>query len=304
MPREARQQALRAYHFECVCPRCWEDLDVYEVCRTSPLLPLNSFSLAPDTEKLRAPPVDKTLYLQISSEQVQDIHTAWHRLTIDQAGGVMERSKMRWDLCQPLIEAKMWAVEPVPSSLLEMAVMFQTASSNFVSALSLACFVATECTPFKLVAPFNAFRIKGVLLISKLLSQTAEFLSQLGTMGPDGTLGLPRNCPQGLVDVLRRSDQVSMCEALVRLVVHYAPMASSRDWEVFQTAVEMLEDIEKLQGREKESSLLQAWASNPKQGKGEGFFKEQVLKPIHEVAAFAIDIINSEFGESGTVIRR
>ncbi|KAH8885128.1 SET domain-containing protein [Thozetella sp. PMI_491] len=296
LPRSARQGALRAYHFECTCPRCEGDLDVYQVCKTSPLVPLNVCSLMPDLDRLRGPPVDEAFYQRVSKQEVESIFKSWHGISIDQAGGVMERASLRWKLCRPLIEARMWAVEPLASSIFDLAIVYQTSANNYVYALALVCFHATECTPYKLVAPFNAFRVKGVLVIAKLLSQTAALQVD--------SHSLPKGCPKELAEVLAKSDQVSMCEAMLRLVVHYAPSASSEDWDVLHTAAEMLEDIKELSGRETESSLLAAWVNDPEHFEGKHFFEEQVLKPVYRIAEFAVGIIEAEVGGSFIVPSR
>ena len=294
-PKAARQNDLRAYHFTCVCPRCTNDWDVYQVCRTSSLLPMNTRSLAPDLNKLRNPPLDADLYAKLTRSQVEKIFSEWDSITIAKAGGVREKTQLRWKLCRPLVEAKAWALEPLPLTVLDLAAMYQTGPINYVNALSLACFLATECVPYRLVAPFNRWRIKGVLLIARLLAHTAEIFA-----GGHPTKPLPKNCPKELVTVLSNCDQVSMCEAMLRLVMLYGPLASSEEWDTVHMAGEMLRDIEQLEGREKESNLLKAWIRDPANVEAKSYFTSQILAPIQDAATFAIGIMDAELGDGHT----
>lgn len=273
-----------------------DDLDVYQVCQASPLVPLNTFSLQPNLQKLRNPPINRGMYQSPATSS-----TASHEIvsaTSEKQGseGSLEKAKRQWAACKPLIEAGMFAVEPVPTILHDLANFYQSGDQDFASALSLACFLATECHPFAHVAPFKPWRVKGVMLVAGLLSQTAP-LSMMGE--------LASTCSHSqLVAALSRCDQVSMCEALLRLVVHYGPMAHSEDWDVLRSAQELLGDIESLQGRERESMLLRAWATNPRHPDGRAFFEEAVLKPITELASFAIEISTAELDGGSRAITR
>jgi hypothetical protein len=268
LSKAERQQALRLYHFECQCRRCRDDLDVYQVCQASPTVPLNIFSLQPDLKLYTDPPIDRA---------------ALKAASIANAGN---KDHQPWNQCKPLLEAKMYAVEPIPSILHDLIIRYETQEQNFAYALSLACFLATTCHPYAHVPPFKPWRVKGLMMIAQLLSQTAP-LSAMGELG--------KTCPNRvLVDRLARMDQVSMCEAVLRLVVHYGPMAHSDDWEVLASAREVLDDIAQLQGRERESAAIGAWATNPTRPDAGHFFQEVVLGPIKDLAGFAPDILERE----------
>lgn len=191
----------------------------------------------------------------------------------------------------------MFAIEPVPSTLHDLINFYQEDCRNLAAALSLACFLVTECHPFAHVAPFKPWRVKGVMLTATLLSHTAP-LTMMGE--------LPKTCSHaGLVAALCRCDQTSMCEALLRLVIRYGPMAHSDDWDVLKDAKELLEDIESLEGRELNATLLSAWSTNPQRSDCKAFFDEAVLKPINELAGFAIEIASAEMeGDSKAVTSR
>ncbi|KAK0628519.1 hypothetical protein B0T17DRAFT_588610 [Bombardia bombarda] len=240
-PKTARQEALRLYHFQCDCPRCKDDLDVYQ-----------SLALQDPTSLIRA----------------------------------------RWSLVQTLVAASTFAVEPLPSAILAASSLFQTTGGDakLPYALSLSCLLATACEPFKLVAPFLPWRVKGVMVIAKLLSATAPLTAS-------GKLAAV--CAhKGLVGTLARSDQVSMCEAMLRLVLVWVEMGGGAE-EVRREAKEMLGDIESLEGRERESELLRGWAGDLQNKEGRAFFEAVVLAPVRELAGWAVGIMDAEFGERG-----
>ncbi|KAK4127142.1 SET domain-containing protein [Parathielavia appendiculata] len=285
LPKAARHEALRSYHFRCDCLRCEDDLDVYDVCQNSPDIPLNSFSLQPDLEKLRNPPIDRS---KVSKVEIEAIYKKWQALAKpegDDEGDHLKLAKARWKLCRPLIDARMWAVEPLPTTILELATRWQTSNKMVVYALPLLCCLATECDPFKLVAPFMPWRIKGIVAIVKLLAVTGELTAS-------GALAT-RCTHEGLVGTLATSDQVSMCEALLRLVVRHASVGAAEDWDVLQQAKSMLEDVESLQGREQESNVLRAWAKDPNDPECAAFFENQVLKPIKTLSSIAVETLEA-----------
>ncbi|KAH6854556.1 hypothetical protein B0I37DRAFT_301608, partial [Chaetomium sp. MPI-CAGE-AT-0009] len=285
LPKSARREALRLYHFECDCPRCKDDLDVYEVCRSSPAIRLNSFSLQPDLAKLRNPSVDRT---KVSKAEIDAIYKKWQALPVPEGNAEEDHLRLaqaRWELCRPLVEARMWAVEPLPTTIGQLAMSWQTSYKMVVYALPLLCFISTECDPIKLVAPFMPWRIKGVMGIVMLLAVTGEFTAS-------GELAT-RCTHEGLVGTLAMADQVSMCEALLRLAVHHGSIGASEDWGVLKEAKAMLADLESLQGREQESKLLRAWARDPEDPEGAAFFESQVLGPIKTLSSFAIETLEA-----------
>ncbi len=276
------------YHFTCECPRCLDDLDVYEVCQTSPTIALNSFSLQPDLSKLRNPPVDRS---KVTKAEIETIYKQWQALPKPEGDDEEDHLKLaqtRWELCRPLVEAKMWAVEPLPTTILELLTSWQSSYKMVVYALPLACFLGTECDPFRLPAPFMPRRIKGIAAIIKLLAVTGEFTAS-------GALAT-RCTHEGLVGTLAMADQVSMCEALLRLAVHQGSIGAAEEWEVLKEAKSMLDDLESLEGREQESALLRAWARDPEDPESATFFEDQVLRPIKTLSSFAPETLEVMLG--------
>ncbi|KAL2122379.1 hypothetical protein VTJ04DRAFT_2834 [Mycothermus thermophilus] len=283
LPRAQRHEALKQYHFQCECSRCKDDLDVYDVCQNSPTLSLNAFSIQPDLEKLRNPSVDRS---KVTKSEIEAIYKKWQSLETPDGENEEDRqlklAKSRWELCRPLVSAGMWAVEPLPATILALATSWQTSYKMIVYALPLLCFLATECDPVKYVAPFTPWRVKGLVAIAKVMAVTAEFTAS-------GALAT-RCAHEGIVGTLATADQVTICEALLRLAVHHGKVGAAEEWEVLKEAEAMLEDLESLKGRERESGLVRAWAKDPEgDPESAAFVETQVIKKIKTLASFAVE---------------
>lgn len=163
--------------------------------------------------------------------------------------------------------------------------MFYTQTGSFAHALSVACFAALACSPYKYPAPFKERRLKGLMLIAKTLTNTAPLSAMDQLEGHTD----PR-----VMMCLRQADQVAICEALALMVEKMGPLAHSQDWEIVDLAKSMLQDIASLQGRETEAGLLRSWAKNRDEA-GNKYFKEQILTPIEDLAGFAVDIMRADF---------
>ncbi|KAF3769245.1 hypothetical protein M406DRAFT_250380 [Cryphonectria parasitica EP155] len=293
-PKLFRQLGLHLYHFECVCPRCKGDLTVYEVCKSSPIIPLNSFSLVPNLEKLRKPPIkppSSQAGLKELKDSIDEIYVACQPPDPSQAPRTSEARlthlQHQWKQCQPLIQAHMWAQEPLGLTV-EHAIMYYMETGSFAHALSVACFAALSCAPFKYPAPFNERRLKGLMVIAKTLTNTAP---------PSVMDELSRRSDERVMMCLRQADQVAMCEALALMVEKYGLLANSEDWEIVELARSFLKDIASLPGREKESGLLRGWVKSRDEA-GTKYFKEQILQPIEDLASFAVDIMVADFAET------
>ncbi|KAK4454674.1 hypothetical protein QBC34DRAFT_392352 [Podospora aff. communis PSN243] len=293
LPKPAREEGLRLYHFECRCARCADDLDVYQIASKSPVIRLNKFSLQPDLGRFTSPPINAA---GVSSTVMETAYKAWR------AGGASGSdatvTQRQWKLCKALAEARMWAIEPIPSTILQAVSLCQADTKTWAYALPLSCFLSTECDPFKLVAPFTPWRVKGMMMLAKLLGETARLTA---------TGDLAKTCPdRALLGILERSDQMCMCEGVLRLVVHWATIGASQDWDILKEAKEMLQELETLEGREKESALLRIWATNPDDPEANAFFQHAVLNPVNELAALAIGIMDGQLWSpnSSAIVKR
>ncbi|KKY31678.1 putative set and mynd domain protein [Diaporthe ampelina] len=290
-PKLFRQLGLALYHFECTCPRCKDDLTVYDVCQQSPVIPLNSFSLVPNLQKLRKPaisPPTSKKELQELKDGIDEIYVACQTPERSRGPTTIEERLMvlkhQWRQCQPLVQAGMWAQEPLGLTV-EHAIMYYTEIGSYAHALSVACFAALNCAPYKYPAPFKERRLKGLMVIAKTLTNTAP---------PSAMEALTEVTDQRVMVCLLQADQVAMCEALALMVEKYGPVAQTEEWEILDLARSMLQDIASLPGREKEAALLRGWAGSRDEA-GTKYFKEQILQPIEDLAGFAVEIMRGDF---------
>ena len=177
----------------------------------------------------------------------------------------------------------MWATEPLAQTL-EGAIRYYVGQGSLIHALSVACFARLNCDPYKHVAPFKQWRLKGLMVIAKMLTNTAPYPAMVQ---------LAEKTEPALLRALQGADQVTICQAMLLMVISYGPMAHSEEWEILLLAKDMLRDIESLEGRETESSLLHAWAR--KEGGADGiFFETEVLRKVEHLASFAIGILEKD----------
>ncbi|CAJ2501003.1 Uu.00g038560.m01.CDS01 [Anthostomella pinea] len=289
--RAHRQEALKIrYHFNCSCPRCKDDLDVYQVCQRYPHLELNSLSLVPDLQKLRDPSIGQSLHsdssLQINVEEIYPGCSA--SLQGLSSTDKIKSLRRRWRACEQLHKARLYAIEPLNQVLVEVAVYFGE-NGNFEYSLAISCFLALNSDPFRAPMPFAPQRVKGLLMIGKLLANTApaDHVTSEGTTAP---------LANKISQALSRMDQATTCQVMLALVVHYGPAAHSKEWPIYRQAVELLDDLESLPGRETEHALVTAFMRNPNGPEERRFFETAVLGPIQLLSDFALEVMASELG--------
>lgn len=203
----------------------------------------------------------------------------------------------RWGQCGRLRAARMFAVDPLCHVLVE-AIIYLSERGDFAAALAIACFVSRHVEPYRHPAPFSAQRVKGALTLANILSNTAA--ASAASSSASGSTARAR-----ISELLARTDQVSVCQAIAMLVVRWGPAAHSEEWQVYAQAREMLADIESLPGRERENASVRAVFGNPGGGNGGGggggpderseLFGE-ILTPIRNLAELALDVLAEEFG--------
>ncbi|KAI1075802.1 hypothetical protein F5B20DRAFT_373904 [Whalleya microplaca] len=292
LPRSYRQQALKArYHFDCSCPRCEYDLDVYQVCQRYPHLELNSFSLAPNLKRLRDPPIKRPLHAdKLLRREVEESYPSCS----EPLEGLTRVEKLqvlrqRWHMCARLRKAGLYAVEPLNDVLVEASAYFGE-QGNFGYSLAISCFLALNCDPYISPMPFSQSRVKGMFMLAKLLSNTVTGDAPLRVSGSDEAL------ETRIFQALSEMDQATICQVVLSMVVYYSPAAHSNEWQVCRDARELLADLESLPGRETESVLVKAFAKNPKDPTTQRFFESAVLEPIQQLAGFALEVMANEFG--------
>ncbi|KAM4059558.1 MYND finger domain-containing protein [Hirsutella rhossiliensis] len=297
-PLTKRQQALASYCFECRCPRCKDDLNVYQVGAASPrnIIP-DGLSLVPDPfSRLRNHPAVNDAGKQVLVKAHGESATmSTERRTMPQ-DSLHERHEMllaQYRDCAGLVAAEMWAVTPVPQLLTEISIYYAE-RGDFAFALAVACFVATACDPYRYAAYFHPVRAKNVLMIAKLLANTAEGTTALNQAVESITTRA--DLDQKIRETLRDIDQVSLCQMLLIMVLRSAPAGHADGWEVAVAAREMLQDIEQLPGRDKELPLITAWMQDPSDEQCRAFFDYAVVQQVDALASLGRAVLQVKFG--------
>lgn len=263
---------------------------MYQVCRSYPHLELNSFSLTPDIQVLRKPHIQESLNSNISLQRnVEEIYPSCS--TSLQGIDSLEKKKelrRRWNMCKQLREAEMFAVEPLSQVLVETSIYFGE-QGDFPAALAISCFIALQVDPYRYPMPFAAQRVKGLLMIARILTNTAPGIAEPPTGGARGA------ARTRLSEILAKTDQVTMCHAVLVLVIHWGPAAHSPEWEVCSQARDLLKDIQNLPGRENEYAMVEMFSRNPSGPDENLFFEIAVLRPMRELSEIALDIMALEF---------
>ncbi|TGJ85927.1 hypothetical protein E0Z10_g2801 [Xylaria hypoxylon] len=269
-----RQEELKTrYHFTCNCPR------------------------SPEVQNLQDSQGPSLSTKELLSTTIEDIYPWCSKPLL----GLSEPDKQkqlrrRWTACKPLRDSRAPAnaIEPLPHILAEASNYFGE-HGNFAYSLSISSFLATRVNPYKAAAPFAPQRVKGLLMVAKLLKYiTPADLDS--SSGGTKTLTSGKSLWGGISKVLGKMDQATTCQILLELVVLYAPAAHSKEWAVFLEAEGLLVDIQTLQGREMEEAFVKALMRNSNGAEERRFFEHCVLRPLRELSAFCFDIMDSEFG--------
>ncbi|KID87988.1 MYND finger family protein [Metarhizium guizhouense ARSEF 977] len=273
MPLSARREALEQYSFECTCARCKGDLNVYQVRTTYP----NTYSVADVSGG------DGDEHPAVTDKTTQDVaarYTTQPARLPDSLPARYAALKAQYRLSRRLADANLWAVSPVPQLLAETAIYFAE-RDDFPCALAVTALAATSCDPFRYAALFHPVRLKNLFMMAKLLANTAESTGNTAARG-----GLY----QKLQDTLSNIDQVSLCQMLLIMVIKMCP-GDLADWELVVAAREMLADIGKLPGREKELSLINAWAADGDAEASRLFFEYAVVRQVGVLARIGMEVV-------------
>lgn len=270
-PRATRQRGLIHYNFTCMCRRCAENLDVYQVCQQSPVLALNNrYSVVPNLDLLRNPPILREAEgHHITPEQIEAMYEESGVEALDDSdisyteedpnfGKRLPQMRRLWRICQPLIKAKRWADEPV-AHLMHLAFMHFLELENYCQALAFMVFTCQHIDPYRYPAPFDMRRVRNLNNVATMLPQVLKVVfpdiddsSQLG--GPEPyRLVYPRLRDQlyGLVDG-------ATTEAILRIVLDQGPKGHSDQWPPMDDARHFLAQVENMQNREIISGMVKA----------------------------------------------
>lgn len=239
-------------------------MDVYQVCRGYPHLRLNRLSVAPNIQKQDSHIPGLLSGNKLLGATVEEIYS-WCSAPLL---GLSESDKQkqlrrRWAACKPLRDSRTpaCAIEPLPRVLAEASMYFGE-QGNFAYSLCISSFLATNVDPYKAAAPFAPQRVKGLLIVAKLLANTAP-ADPDASPGGSKALTSAKNLRGAISKAMGKMDQATMCQILLELVVYHAPAAHSKEWSVFREAKDLLGDLEALQGRETEDALVKAFMRNP-----------------------------------------
>ncbi|KAI9172101.1 Histone-lysine N-methyltransferase SMYD3 [Paramyrothecium foliicola] len=294
-PLSKRREALSTYMFECRCPRCKDDLNIYQACAASSNVRLNTLSIVPNLSNVQShPAVTNSRKAAAAREYSEAVAGLLDSEQLGSSGSTrLETLKQQYQGCKELVVAELWALPPLPQTLTEISINYAE-DGNFPFALAIACHIATACDPYRYPAPFHPVRAKGLVMIAKLLANTAADTASLhDALRP---LAAGTGSRQSVEDALQDIDQVSLCEMLLVMVLKYSPAQQEADWELSAAAREMLVDIERLPGREKELSLINAWKQEPYSEQSQAFFEYAVVKQIDTLAKLGRAILKVEFG--------
>lgn len=200
----------------------------------------------------------------------------------------------QWQHCEPLVREQMWAVEPL-ANVFQQAISYFTSQGNFLHALAVECFVAIRSDPYKYAAPFKQWRLKGLLMIAKTITNTEL---------PTGQAQGQAQVHPGVIAAFEKADLSSLYQAILLMTLKYGEQAHSDEWSILAEAKAMLEDIESLDQRKEASIILHEWADNPEHPLAQSFFRDRAVKPVEELAGFAIEIMKAEFGSDKALARR
>lgn len=285
---------MTQYTFECECPRCKNDLNVYQACAASPSADLNKTWFDDwDTKLRKHHGITNEVAVKTSQnaplEALETIELASHVENLE----VKEKAiKDQYEACRELIDQNLWAVSPLANLLTEISILYSE-KQNFAYALFVACFSACESDPFRFPAVFHPSRSRALLVIARLLSNTAPLAakqqSEEKSTSPESTLY------ESAIEKLVKIDQVSLCQMLLVIILRGASDKRLMEWEVAKAAAEMLYEIENLPGREQENSLIRLWQESPGDDESKALFHYAVVKQLDTLAQLGKQVLESDF---------
>ncbi|PNP38235.1 hypothetical protein TGAMA5MH_09806 [Trichoderma gamsii] len=296
-PLPKRREALAHYKFVCQCLRCRDNLNVYQVAAVSPSVNLNSQSLVPDISKFRHHPAtsnsSKQSIINQYSESADPIVNA-----LAEIESPSERHKLlksEYKKRKALVDEELWAVTPLPDILFRISMLYGE-EENFIFALPVACLIATACDPYQYTSPFHSIRLSGLFTIANFLTHTAATTASLeNSATPVSKTAL---LEQKIEQTLREIDQVSLCQMLLIMVLRYSPSKYGAKMDLAVKAQALLDDIERLAGREQEASLIDEWRRDPNSEKSQAFFEFAVVKQVDTLASLGKEVLERDFGDA------
>lgn len=255
---------------------------------------LNRYGVAPELLDIRQHPASKPK--QASVNAMSETAAVEIRELTPPHEEVSRRLALqkRYQCCEDLIKQSLWAVTPLPQVVTDISANYAE-QGDWAYALAVACLIATSCDSYRFPATFHPVRVKGLLVIAKLLSNTAADTASVGES--KDSLAAKAGLGTKLQETLRETDQLALCQMLLVMVIRMAPAGPGQEWQPIKEAREMLDDIRQLPGRENELSLIHAWAKDLEDEQSQSFFRYAVVDPIHTLAKLGKAVLEADFGE-------
>lgn len=202
--------------------------------------------------------------------------------------------------CKSLIATELWAVNPLPQTLTELAIYYAE-TQEYTLALAIVALITRDCDPYRFPAPFHPVRAKNIFMMAKLLSNTAADTALAEQKGGKTVHITAKSMESAdvktrLQDALRDIDQVSLAQMLLFMVLDTAPAPHLVEWELAQQAREVMAGILDLKGRDQELSLISLWRKDPKSDRAQAFFEYGVGQQVDILADLALEVLKNEFG--------
>ncbi|KAH7326602.1 hypothetical protein B0I35DRAFT_423149 [Stachybotrys elegans] len=296
-PLSKRRDALDWYYFDCQCPRCLQDLNVYQAAALEPstTLKLNEFSVVPSlASKIRNHPATKVPDIIATAQDAAE--KLVHLITPQEDGEpavLRAELQQKYTQCRPLVAHELWAVPPLSHILMDVT-RYYSSQHAWSFALVVACLEATASNPYQYVPPFETPRVRVLYMIAKLLSNTA---AECGGCPPTNKLkSLDAALTKEITAALWEIDQIALCQMLLIMVIKAAPAGYEAHWPMTTMAKTMLDEISILPGRNDEQSIINEWANSPGSERSRAFFEYAVVQPMERLSAFGRDVLRKEFG--------
>lgn len=232
---------------------------------------------------------------QISETASRDIESFPESQTAEEE---LRSSSLRTRIhaCKGLLNQDAWAAAPVPHVVTAAAIYFSQ-KGNYAYGLTLACLVLVECDPYRYMAPFHPMRVRCLFMAAKLLANTAAETAMSMVEDGKASSGLVKHGDLNVKvrENLKEIDQVSLCQMLLLMIQKLAPQDMADTWDLSVQAKAMLEDIERLGGRENERSLISAWSREPQNEQAVSFFKFAVVDPCRQLSELGKAVLKDEF---------
>lgn len=258
---------------------------------------LNEESILGDGIKLQTHPAVSTPSKQATARAATQMH--FQPMPSELAERRLVLQKQLFD-CKSLIATELWAVNPLPQTLTELAIYYAE-TQEYTLALAIVALITRHCDPYRFPAPFHPIRAKNILVMAKLLSNTAADIALAEQKGGKAVHITTESMESAdvrmrLQDTLQDIDQVSLAQMLLFMVLDTAPAPYLVEWELAQQARQIMAGIVELKGRDQELSLISLWRKDPKSDTAQAFFEYGVGQQVDTLADLALEVLKNDFG--------